>query len=262
MRNLKFLSSLAFVIAGLACAPAVIADAIKVADIQANSIVTDEGIDLGQGQDFLPVPEGNWTVKLVKKDIELWGTEQIKVPFVSLFLANNDPNAAVSFVWVKFNPEIRNIGVNYKACEEKYAGEHFLMMDFKTQPRDSLYRCSIAHYLGKMTKKRSSTILADEKFKNTSLGDFARVILENPDGKVLPENKNLIRIWFPVHYRTRFSTDWFFYLRADGLKKADFERGSAPYQAVEAWVNKTGDGIAKFVQLERGKKNVLPSTVF
>lgn len=261
MRNLKFLSSLALV-AGLACAPAAMADAIKVADLQVNSTVTDEGIDLGQGQDFLPVPEGNWTVKLVKNDIELWGTEQIKVPFVSLVLANNDPNAAVPLMWVKFNSEIRNIGTKYRACEERLLVNSFLMMDFKTQPRDQLTRCLYATLDGRMTKKRSSRIIADEKFKNTDVGDLARAIIENPDDQVVPEKINLIRVWFPVDYRTRFATHWNFYLRADGLKKADFERGSAPYQAVEAWAQKTGEGIKKFVQLERGKKNVLPSIVF
>ncbi len=262
MRNLKFLSSLAFVAAGLACAPAAMADAIKVADIQANSIVTDEGIDLGQGQDFLPVPEGKWTVRLVKKDIELWGTEQIKVPFVTLILTNNDPNAAVPLVRVKFNPEIRNIGVNYKACEERGKGNYLVIFDYKTQPRDSLDRCLYSFFVGKVNKKTAAQVLIDEKYKNSLLEAASRIIIENPDLNILPENKNLIRVWLPVHYRTRFATTWDFYISVDGLKKTDFERGSVPYQAVETWAQKTGDGIAKFVQLERGKKNVLPSTVF
>jgi hypothetical protein len=127
--------------ASLALPILAMADAIKLDDVKVGSTITREGIDLGGvfSHDYLPVPDGEWTVLRITDYIERFGRTGMEKDFryVKLVLANNDVNASVRFIGVDFNPVVERISTPFRPCSFAWND------DFGSTNSQFLYRCGV-----------------------------------------------------------------------------------------------------------------------
>ena len=236
---------------GLFFATRAMAEAIKLGDVKVGAIVTREGIDLGGtfAHDYLPVPDGEWTVLAMKEEQQDFGNKSLSVRFVRLVLANRNPDASIPLLWVRFNPQIEKINHKFSACEST---SRSLINDFGSGPSQFLYRCAMAApwQLVSLRAFASYLVNSEQVSKVGGIGEVMQVVVDNPG--LLPDKLGLIHTDFRVDHMNRYLTSWNVFLRTDApLSKATFSKGNVTFDATAQWVQAFGDAAGKFVSGDR-----------
>lgn len=255
MKILRAFSRLAVLAAACGLSAASMAEAIKVQDLAVGATVTRDGIDLGGtfSSDYLPVPDGTWTVKLMDDSLEHFAEIIGNVRWIRLVLVNQDKHAAMPLIHVRFNPKTHQIGIRFAPCGR--TGTYPMVNGFESGPSQFMYRCQGSYYLKGLTRQWSRKLASNDKNHFTTREPMS-VLAQDSD--IMARPGSFVVTQFSGYYSAGYITNWQLYVRSndDTLDKNTWVPGEPRYDAIAQWGQSFGDELGKFL---KGGRVVLPT---